>query len=112
MMKNYPDLYLRIWKIVRTIPKGRVATYGQVAQLCDLRGHARLVGYALHNLPDHSDVPWHRVVNSKGTISLRRNTGGYERQKRLLESEGISFKGEKIDLSKYGYTSSRRQRNR
>lgn len=101
-MKNYPDLYLRIWKAVKMVRKGQVATYGQIARLCDLRGHARLVGYALHNLPPDSGVPWHRIVNSKGMISLPQHTGGYERQKKLLEQEGIVFKNEKIDLSKYG----------
>lgn len=101
-MKNYPDLYLRIWKAVEGVRKGRVATYGQIAQVCGLRGHARLVGYALHNLPPNSGVPWHRIVNSMGTISLRKHTGGHERQKLLLEEEGVVFKNGKIDLAKYG----------
>ncbi len=101
-MKNYPELYLRIWKAVKGVQKGRVATYGQIADICDLRGHARLVGYALHNLPPDSGVPWHRIINSKGMISLPRHTGGYERQKRLLEQEGIVFGNGKIDLAKYG----------
>ena len=101
-MKNYPDLYLRIWKAVKGVHKGRVATYGQIARLCDLRGHARLVGYALHKLPTDSDVPWHRIINAKGMISLRRHTGAYERQRRLLEKEGIVFVNDKIDLAGYG----------
>lgn len=101
-MKNYPDLYVRIWKAVKGVRKGRVATYGQIANLCSLRGHARLVGYALHNLPANSGVPWHRIINAKGMISLRRRTGAYERQKLLLESEGIVFENEKIDLGRYG----------
>ena len=101
-MKNYPDLYLRIWKAVKGVRNGRVATYGQIADVCDLRGHARLVGYALHNLPPDSGVPWHRIINSKGMISLPRHTGGYERQKKLLEQEGIVFENGRIDLAKYG----------
>jgi methylated-DNA-protein-cysteine methyltransferase-like protein len=101
-MKNYPESYLTIWKAVKGVRKGRVATYGQIAKICELRGHARLVGYALHNLPANSGVPWHRIINSKGMISLPRHTGGYERQKKLLEREGIVFKNEKIDLAKYG----------
>lgn len=99
--------------MVKTIPKGRVATYGQIANLCDLRGHARLVGYALHNLKpnsacgtepsaDVSGVPWHRVINSRGTISFPKHTDAYEHQRRLLEKEGVVFVKEKIDLSKYG----------
>jgi methylated-DNA-protein-cysteine methyltransferase related protein len=106
-MKNYPDLYLRIWKAVKGVRKGRVATYGQIANVCDLRGHARLVGYALHNLPPDSGVPWHRIVNSKGMISLRAHTSGHERQKHLLEQEGIVFKNGRIDLAKYGAGSRR-----
>jgi len=101
-MKKYPDLYLKIWKAVKEVRKSHVATYGQIAQVCGLRGHARLVGYALHNLPPGSDVPWHRIVNSKGMISLPQDTGSYERQKFLLEKEGIIFTNEKIDLAKYG----------
>lgn len=99
--------------MVKTIPKGHVATYGQIANLCDLRGHARLVGYALHNLKpnsacstepsaDVSGVPWHRVINSRGTISFPKHTNTYECQKRLLKKEGIIFIDDKIDLSKYG----------
>lgn len=79
-----------------------MATYGQIARLCGLREHARLVGYALHNLKPGSTVPWQRVINSKGTISLRKHTYGHERQKKLLEQEGVMFDGEKIDLIKYG----------
>ncbi len=101
-MKNYPDLYLMIWKAVKGVRKGHVATYGQIAQICELRGHARLVGYALHNLPPNSGIPWHRIINSKGMISLPVHTGGYQRQKKLLEAEGIIFKNGKIDLDKYG----------
>ncbi len=101
-MKNYPDVYLRIWKAVKGVRKGRVATYGQIASICGLRGQARLVGYALHNLPLNSGIPWHRIINSKGMISLPVHTGGYNRQKKLLEEEGIVFRNGKIDLDKYG----------
>jgi len=64
-------LYRQIWDTVRRIPRGRVATYGQIAALIGHRRQARLVGYALHSLPEGLAVPWHRVVNSKGEISLR-----------------------------------------
>jgi len=101
-MKNFPVLYINIWNAVKGVRKGRVATYGQIAQVCGLRGHARLVGYALHNLPPNSGVPWHRIVNSRGTISLRKRTSGHERQRRLLEKEGIVFDDDRIDLAKYG----------
>lgn len=88
--------------MVKQIPKGKVATYGDVATLSGLLGQPRLVGYALHNLPPKSNVPWQRVINSQGRISLPRCTGGYRRQKKLLEKEGIVFENETIDLDRFG----------
>ena len=61
----------RIYEIVRKVPRGRVATYGQVAALAGLKGHARQVGYALHALPNGTTVPWHRVINAQGRVSPR-----------------------------------------
>ena len=85
------ESYERIYAVVRRIPKGRVATYGQVAALAGLPGHARQVGYALHNLPDNSNVPWHRVINAKGEVS-RRSEPGYDFiQRDLLVGEGVTF---------------------
>lgn len=84
-------LYGRIYDVVRRVPKGRVATYGQVALLAGHPGHARLVGYALHSLPQGSRVPWHRVINAKGGISLRTGVGWGDVQRTLLESEGVIF---------------------
>jgi methylated-DNA-protein-cysteine methyltransferase related protein len=81
--------YQRIYAVVRRIPEGRVATYGQVASLAGLAGHARQVGYALHALPDGAVIPWHRVVNANGGISLRSMPGGELVQRGLLEREGI-----------------------
>ena len=81
--------YQRIYAVVRRIPEGRVATYGQVASLAGLAGHARQVGYALHALPDGTAIPWHRVVNANGGISLRSMPGGELVQRGLLEREGI-----------------------
>ena len=81
--------YQRIYSIVRQIPKGRVATYGQIAILAGLDGHARQVGYALNALPDSTRVPWHRVVNASGGISLRSVSGGELVQRLLLEREGV-----------------------
>lgn len=81
--------YQRIYTVVRRIPRGRVATYGQVASLAGLAGHARQVGYALHALPAGALVPWHRVVNASGRISPRSVPGGELGQQLLLEREGI-----------------------
>jgi methylated-DNA-protein-cysteine methyltransferase-like protein len=81
--------YQRIYDVVRRIPRGHVATYGQVATLAGLAGHARQVGYALHALPDGTGVPWHRVVNASGRISVRAIPGAELVQQQLLEREGV-----------------------
>jgi methylated-DNA-protein-cysteine methyltransferase-like protein len=99
-MSTYEDIYA----IVRQIPKGKVATYGQVAELANLYGKARLVGYALYRVDMRSsDIPWHRVINAKGEIShspLRH--GNDYLQRSLLEQEGIKFSPEgKIKLREY-----------
>jgi len=92
-----------IYAAVARIPRGRVATYGQIAELADLSGHARLVGYALHALPEGIPVPWHRVVNAKGTVSRRRSGSGHDvLQRRMLEKEGVRFDREgKLSLAVY-----------
>jgi methylated-DNA-protein-cysteine methyltransferase-like protein len=92
----------RIYAVVRRIPRGRVATYGQVAALAGLAGHARQVGYALHALPDGSTVPWQRVVNARGEISLRSVPGAGLTQRMLLEREGVRFDARgRIAFEKY-----------
>jgi len=85
------DLYARFYDVIQRIPTGRVATYGQIAALAGLPGYARQVGYALHATPADLDLPWHRVINSKGMISIKSD-GPYENIQRLmLEEEGIKF---------------------
>ncbi len=88
--------------MVRRIPEGRVATYGQIARLINRPRGARQIGYALAALSDDKRVPWHRVVNAQGGISRRAN-GDYEDYQRiLLESEGITFdENGRIDLTQY-----------
>ena len=86
------DSYRRIYDVVQRIPRGRVATYGQVAALAGLPRQARLVGYAMHALPNGTGVPWHRVINAYGRVSPRSDGGaGGERQRVLLEAEGVRF---------------------
>jgi methylated-DNA-protein-cysteine methyltransferase-like protein len=85
------ELYFRIYETVKRVPRGKVATYGQIARLSGIPGHARLVGYALHRLPEGSEVPWHRVVNRKGQISLQSDPFAGSLQRSLLESEGVEF---------------------
>jgi methylated-DNA-protein-cysteine methyltransferase-like protein len=78
--------------------------YGQVARLAGLAGHARQVGYALHALPDGSDVPWHRVINARGEISRRAEPGWEGLQRSLLEAEGISFGDRhRVALSRFAW---------
>jgi methylated-DNA-protein-cysteine methyltransferase-like protein len=89
---------------VRRIPRGHVATYGQIAELAGLEGHARQVGYALHALPERSDVPWHRVINARGEISLRRGSDGHELQRLMLQGERVKFdRRGRVDLRRYGW---------
>lgn len=101
-----PDsLYKRIYTAVRRIPEGRVSTYGRIAKLARASS-PRIVGYAMANLAAGSDVPWQRVVNHKGEISLRKGGigSGELRQRQALEAEGVylNLKG-RIDLKKYGW---------
>jgi methylated-DNA-protein-cysteine methyltransferase related protein len=88
-MPEVSTSYQRIYSVIRRIPAGRVATYGQVAELAGLPGRARQVGYALHALPDHTTLPWHRVVNAGGGISRRSIPGAELTQQVLLQQEGI-----------------------
>jgi methylated-DNA-protein-cysteine methyltransferase-like protein len=97
--------YSRIYTVVRRIPAGRVATYGQIAILAGLPGHARQVGYALHALSEHHDVPWHRVINAQGRISLRAERGHDDLQRQLLEAEGVVFDSNgRVSLSEFGWS--------
>ena len=82
--------------MVAAIPRGRVATYGQVANLAGMPRHARLVGRTLSNLPNGSRLPWHRVVNAGLRISARGDDRAMLEQRRRLEREGVSFMGARI----------------
>ena len=94
----------RIYEAVKKIPKGKVATYGQVAILAGEPKMARAVGNALHKNPDPDSIPCFRVVNSKGRLSGEFAFGGESAQARLLEKEGIIVKDGTVDLKKYGIT--------
>jgi methylated-DNA-protein-cysteine methyltransferase-like protein len=91
-MPTSAGIYERIYSVVSRIPRGRVATYGQVARLAGLPGQARLIGYALSALDDRSRVPWHRVVNAQGQVSARRDGSPMSIFQRLrLEREHVRF---------------------
>jgi methylated-DNA-protein-cysteine methyltransferase-like protein len=94
--------YRRIYRVVRRIPVGKVATYGQIAMLAGIPRQPRQVGYALHALPEGSDVPWQRVINAKGEVSPRSVPGVEHLQRAVLESEGIVFDGRgRVDLARH-----------
>lgn len=92
----------RIYEAVKKIPKGRVATYGQIAEMAGDKRMARAVGNALHKNPDPEQIPCFRVVNSKGELAGEFAFGGAGAQARLLEAEGIVVADGKVDLEKYG----------
>ena len=100
-MMRSGDTYLRIWRTVMRIPRGRVASYGTVARLSGFPGAPRLAGYALHNIPPGADIPWHRVLNARGTISLPGRSGA--EQERRLKAEGIPVRDRSVDLARFGW---------
>jgi methylated-DNA-protein-cysteine methyltransferase related protein len=97
------ETYQLIYAIVAQVPKGKVATYGQVARMADMPRHARLVGYALNALAVNNKLPWHRIVNAKGQISQRGDEGEAAiAQRKRLEREGVKFdKRDTIPLAQY-----------
>jgi methylated-DNA-protein-cysteine methyltransferase-like protein len=96
-------MYSRIYAVVHLIPRGRVATYGQVARIAGRCG-PRNVGYAMSSVPAGSDVPWHRVMNAQGRISVRSDGDECSAQRQLLEAEGVRFTPSgRADLDEYGW---------
>ena len=97
-----PDEALElIYSLIASIPRGRVASYGQIAAMAGLPRHARLVGRALRELPDDIDLPWHRVVNHAGAISARNSPASERDQRRLLEAEGVRFRGARVEMGRH-----------
>lgn len=95
--------YARVYAVVRRVPVGRVATYGQVARVAGLGDHARMVGYALAALPTGTTVPWHRIINARGTVS-RRRSGDSLSQRMRLEREGVRFDARgRASFATYGW---------
>lgn len=100
-MDQKKNSYEKIYDVVKQIPRGNVATYGQVAALAGNRRWARVVGYALHVNPDPEHIPCHRVVNREGRLSDAFAFGGVNRQKLLLEAEGVTVVGNFVELEIY-----------
>jgi len=92
-----------VWQVVRDIPRGHVLTYGEVARLAGMSRAARRVSMAMRRAPREMDLPWHRVINSQGKISLPADSEGFREQKELLEEEGVIFLKGRIDLDRFGY---------
>jgi methylated-DNA-protein-cysteine methyltransferase-like protein len=86
-----PGFFEQVYQLVRQVPPGKVTSYGSIARMLGHPRAARTVGWALHSLPGGSDVPWHRVVNSQGRISIGGPEHGADLQRVLLEAEGVTF---------------------
>ncbi|MCU0509364.1 MAG: methylated-DNA--[protein]-cysteine S-methyltransferase [Anaerolineae bacterium] len=101
-----PNFFERVYIVVRQIPRGKVASYGQIAALLGHPGAARTVGWALNALRDSEidDVPWQRVINSRGRISISRVDLGADLQRALLEQEGVAFDAnDRVDMRRFGW---------
>ena len=96
------SFFERVYVLVRMIPRGKVATYGQIAAYLGHPRAARTVGWALHGIPRGSDVPWQRVINARGRISISNVKYSASLQRELLEEEGVVFGADdRVDLSTY-----------
>lgn len=95
--------FASVYEVLRTVPRGRVVTYGQIARAIGAPRMARQVGYALHVNPKPGIIPCHRVVNREGRLSGAFAFGGLQAQQKLLEAEGVEVIGGAVDLDKYGY---------
>lgn len=91
----------KIYDVVRQVPKGNVASYGQIAKLAGNARWSRVVGYALHVNPADSDLPCHRVVTKEGKVSEAFISNGQNQQVKLLKAEGVTFIDDKVDMKKY-----------
>jgi len=91
----------KVMKNIKSIPSGKVATYKQIAELSGKPQGSRGVAWILHSSSTHYKLPWHRVLNSKGTISFEKGSRNYKEQKRRLEKEGVEFVGGQLDLAKF-----------
>lgn len=105
--RSSDELARQILQVIALIPYGKVASYGQIARMAGLPKHARLVGYLLKHLDSAADIPWHRVINSQGKISLNKlNESGENVQRLKLVAEGVMVIGDKINLKQYQWMNS------
>lgn len=105
--RSTDELARQILQVVALIPYGKVASYGQIAKMAGLPKHARLVGYVLKHLDSEAEIPWHRVINSQGKISLSKlDDQGENIQRVKLLAEGVMVIGDKINLKQYQWNNS------
>jgi O-6-methylguanine DNA methyltransferase len=102
-MEKGTDFSARVYKIVSAIPKGKVATYGQVARLAGSAGAARAVGMCMRHNKDTKKVPCHRVVGSTGRLTGYAYGSGLPTKKKMLEKEGVKFRKDSVDLAASGW---------
>jgi len=100
-MKARPSAWRPIYELVKQVPRGCVVTYGQLAKRLRLRGGARVAGYAMAATPRGSGVPWHRVVAAGGRLAIREPISSLQRK--LLESEGVTFRGLRVDMARHAW---------
>lgn len=94
----------RIWDTIQDIPRGRVANYGQVAEIAGVPRGARQVGYALRHTPEDLELPWHRVITSSGRSAFDKSTRAFRTQRDRLAAEGVVMLNGKVDMKKYRWT--------
>ena len=97
------EAYPKILAVVRKIPRGRVASYAQIARLAGFPGRARMVGRALSDAGGVTKLPWHRVINAQGRIALPKSSEAYVEQKSRLIAEGVIFEDDRVSFSRYGW---------
>lgn len=108
MVSKDPSIAERVWQVVAAIPCGRVSTYGEVAIAAGLPRGARRVGRILGQLPPGSTLPWHRVINARGQLSLPPGSDGYFEQIERLQSEGVALENGRVDLRRFSTTTTAR----
>jgi methylated-DNA-protein-cysteine methyltransferase-like protein len=102
MFKRDESLFSRIYEVVRQVPQGWVASYGQIAEIVGAGCDARTVGYAMHSTPEGDDIPWQRIVNREGRVSIPGQGGEIQRMR--LEAEGVTFDARgRIDMKRFGW---------
>ncbi|MBV1910491.1 MAG: MGMT family protein [Kangiellaceae bacterium] len=102
-MKQPSEKVIRIWKTVQVVPSGKVASYGQIADLAGLPGRARLVGKSLGLAPSSMNLPWYRILRSSGQLAFEKGTRQAEMQKGFLQEEGVVVMNNRVKLKQFGW---------